>query len=291
MVVFDEESEIFASDLYPRVRFGLVAQYHAKGGQQYLPKADDMSDDPEDADDVRQLWQIMPIPTHWVPIFMDGPSMDVAIGRLTVLVKQAKQEELDDYAPFIYMLTTASCTKEEDTNGSIMAIEATKLDYRIQVRATAEKLWNRIKSTSNLKKKQSTNAAPRKEGNATVTDNSPSSDEEESSKGSDDAPVGRAKSQQPNAVTPPPRTTDRWQQQTSQLCAAMVQMNAANMKSLIKAMTATNAAVVATGSPLSKLSVTRRTVLEACAGHDDGEDEFELPQVYNDLEAAGWTTD
>ena len=73
-----------------------------KGGQQYLPKADDISDNPEDADNVRQLRRIMPIPTHWVPIFMDGPSMDVAIGRLTILVKQAKQEELDDYAPFIY---------------------------------------------------------------------------------------------------------------------------------------------------------------------------------------------
>jgi hypothetical protein len=47
----------------------------------------------------------MPIPTHWVPIFMDGPSADVAIGRLTVLIQQAKQEQLDDYAPFIYMLT------------------------------------------------------------------------------------------------------------------------------------------------------------------------------------------
>ena len=90
MVVFDEESEIFASDLYPKVRFGLVAQYHAKGGQQYLPKADNMSDNPEDADNVRQLRRIMPIPTHWVPIFMDGPSMDAAIGRLSVLVKQAK---------------------------------------------------------------------------------------------------------------------------------------------------------------------------------------------------------
>ena len=75
LVVFDEESEIFASDLYPKVRFGLVTQYHAKG-QQYLPKADDMSDEPDDADDVRKLRGIMPIPTHWVPIFMDGPSAD-----------------------------------------------------------------------------------------------------------------------------------------------------------------------------------------------------------------------
>ena len=141
LVVFDEESEIFASNLYPKVRFSLVTQYHAEG-QKYLPKADNMSDDPNDADDVRQLRRIMPIPTHWVPIFMDGPSADVAIGRLTALVQQAEQEQLDDYAPFIYMLTTASCALQEDTNVSIMAIEASKLNYRVgllwQIRMTRE---------------------------------------------------------------------------------------------------------------------------------------------------------
>ena len=35
----------------------------------------------------------------------------------------------------------------------------------------------------------------------------------------------------------------------------------------------------------------RQTVLEACAGHDDEDEEFELPQMYLDLEAAGWTVD
>jgi len=70
----------------------------------------------------------------------------------------------------------------------------------------------------------------------------------------------------------------------------MLKMNASNMKQMIETMTASNAAAAATGSPLSKLSVTR-TVLEACAGHDDDEEEFELPEVYDDLEATGWTVD
>jgi len=61
MVVFAEESKIFASDLYPKVRFGSVTQYHA-GAQQYLPKAAEVSDDPEDVDDTRQIRRIMPIP-------------------------------------------------------------------------------------------------------------------------------------------------------------------------------------------------------------------------------------
>jgi hypothetical protein len=135
-----------------------------------------MSDDPKNADDVRQLRRIMPIPTHWVPIFMDGPSADVAIGRLTALVQQAEQEQLDDYAPFIYMLTTASCVLQEDTNVSIMAIEASKLDYRTQVRATAEELWNRPENPSKLGMGNS--ATYRKKSDTTVTDDDRVSDEE-----------------------------------------------------------------------------------------------------------------
>ena len=140
MVVFAEEAEIFASDLYPKVRFGSVTRYHA-GAQQYLPKAAEMSDDPEDVDVTRQIRRIMPIPTQWVPVFMDGPSVEDAIGRLNVLVNnEATQQQLVDYAPFIYMMTTASCALEDDSNLSAMAIEASKLDYRAQVRVTAEEL-------------------------------------------------------------------------------------------------------------------------------------------------------
>jgi hypothetical protein len=83
----------------------------------------------------------------------------------------------------------------------------------------------------------------------------------------------------------------QWQQQTAQFCLAMMKMNASNMKHLIEAMTATNAAAGATGSPLSKLSPTKQTVLEACAGNDNDKEDFELPQVYANLEAAGWTAD
>ena len=71
----------------------------------------------------------------------------------------------------------------------------------------------------------------------------------------------------------------------------MMEMNASNMKSMIKAMKATNAATAATGSPMSKLSTTGQTVLEACAGHDDDKEEFEPPKVYANPEAAGWTAD
>ena len=130
----------------------------------------------------------------------------------------------------------------------------------------------------------------------TVTDDDPVSDEEDDEESKQDSHKTMAngtKSQRPNAGTPPQRTTakSQWQQKTAQFCLAMLEMNALNMKQMIEAMTATNAVVAATGSPLSKLSTTRRTVLEACAGHDDEEEEFELPQMYMDLEAAGWTVD
>ena len=68
-------------------------------------------------------------------------------------------------------------------------------------------------------------------------------------------------------------------------------MNAQNMKSMIEAMMATTAAAGATGTPLLKMSPTRRAVLEACAGYDNDQEEFELPEIYADLESAGWTAD
>jgi hypothetical protein len=68
-------------------------------------------------------------------------------------------------------------------------------------------------------------------------------------------------------------------------------MNVSNMKQMIKVMTTTNAEAAETGIPLSKLSTTRRTMLEACAGHNNDAEEFQLPEVYNNLEASGWTVD
>ena len=71
----------------------------------------------------------------------------------------------------------------------------------------------------------------------------------------------------------------------------MMKINSQNMKSMSEAMTATNAAAGLTGIPLLKLSPTRRTVLEACAGYDKDQEELELPKIYANLESAGWTAD
>ena len=108
------------------------------------------------------------------------------------------------------MLTTATCTKEEETNLSIMAIEASKLDYRTQVRATAEELWNRPENPSESDRGNSVGTTNRKKGDATVTDDDSISNDEDSNEGSDEAPVGRPKSRQPSAGTPPLPADDRW---------------------------------------------------------------------------------
>jgi hypothetical protein len=178
----------------------------------------------------------MPIPTQWVPVFMDGPSVEDAIGRLNVLVNnKATQEQLDDYAPFIYMMTTASCALKEDSNLSVMAIEASKLDYQTQVRATAEELWNCSKNPSKVGMGKNVGATvtndnnclknPSKFGMGNVVaendldagkeyrwGNSDREDNNEINQDSDTTAVGRAKSQQPYVVTPPQRADKRWQQ-------------------------------------------------------------------------------
>jgi hypothetical protein len=104
VVVFEEESEIFAPDLFPVIRFGAVVEYHAEQ-QKYLPEVADMTDDNPGDKEVQQIRQVVPIPTKWVPLFMDNPSLGVAIKRMSVLVdKLATQAELDFYAPYLLMM-------------------------------------------------------------------------------------------------------------------------------------------------------------------------------------------
>ena len=71
----------------------------------------------------------------------------------------------------------------------------------------------------------------------------------------------------------------------------LMKQNSKAMRKMVTALTSTNASAIgATGALVSKLSTTRRTVLTACAGHDDNED-FVLPPLYTELEATSFTAD
>ena len=62
LVVFDEESALFASNHYPQVRFAEVTQYY-KERQDCLPEAAEMRGDDPDNKEVHKIRRIMPIPT------------------------------------------------------------------------------------------------------------------------------------------------------------------------------------------------------------------------------------
>ena len=93
--------------------------------EEFLPGVAAMMDeDPSDNGDTEvQVRNLVPIPTKWVPLFIDNPSIPTAIAQLSSLVDElATQAELEHYAPFIIMLTTAACAWESDSIISTVAI-------------------------------------------------------------------------------------------------------------------------------------------------------------------------
>ena len=293
LVVFEEESEIFASAVFPMVNVWSVVEHYQKE-KEYFPSVVDMiSEDNEEQE--AQIRHCAPIPSKWVPLFLDEPSLRIAVARLGTLVDGLTKAEVDHYAPFIGMLATAACARDNISSISTAAIDVSKLIYKGKVKAFAEELW--------CKQHEPDKNGDDDESQDEESDpDPPSKGEGESDTDTDDEdgsdPTARhrngAESQQPNAVTPPTTRASeeaRWQQQTAQFCDAMMKMNANNMKSMIEAMMATTAAAGATGTPVSKMSPTRRTVLEACAGYNNDQEEFELPELYADIESAGWTAD
>jgi hypothetical protein len=62
-----------------------------------------------------------------------------------------------------------------------------------------------------------------------------------------------------------------------------------NRKNLKIALKTRDDAMAATGSPASKMSTARQVALEAMTGQHDDQTPFVPPQIYTNLEAAGWT--
>ena len=116
----------------------------------------------------------------------------------------ATQAEIDFYAPFIGMLATAACARDSNSSISTAAIEASRLVYKGHVKAFAERLWHEPVDDGVEDESQD------KQNDPPVTD-APSNGEEESdvdlsNEAKSDPDEGHgdgAKSQQPNAVTPP----------------------------------------------------------------------------------------
>ena len=164
-----------------------------------------IEEDPdEDEETEAQIRHCAPIPKKWAPLFMDNPSLKVAVPRLSVLVDgMATQAEIDLYAPFIGMLATAACACNSNISISTAAIEASRLIYKGPVKAFAERLWHEPVDDKVEDKSQDKQTDP------PVT-NAPSnkeeeSDEETSDEDDSDPDEGHgdgAKSQQRKAVTP-----------------------------------------------------------------------------------------
>jgi hypothetical protein len=194
--------------VFPRVKYKSVVDYH-KVQEELLPEVAAMRDeDPADNGDTKlQVRHLVPIPTKLVPLFIDSPSIATAIARLSSLVDDLPtQMELDHYAPFIATLTTAACAHKSGSIISTVAIATEKIVYKGQVKTFAESLWRRQQELNNDKdeSQDKQNGPPEMDGGA---DYSPSKSKEGTNGGEDSEPDedhgNGAKSQKPNAVTPP----------------------------------------------------------------------------------------
>jgi hypothetical protein len=120
----------------------------------------------------------------------------------------------------------------------------------------------------------------------------PSSDKEDQEEDEPAVPAHRPKKAHP--VTPlaqspkAHRKRARHEDRQQQFLDAFVALSSKNLKIALRA---NKKAAGATGSPASKLSAIQMEWLEACAGHEDDQMEFQRPPIYDELEAAGGTKD
>jgi hypothetical protein len=129
---------------------------------------------------------------------------------------------------------------------------------------------------------------PSSESSSSSDSSSSSSDDSDDSDDSSDTSDSSASSIQPkkkkkHGKITRPRTSHS---KTKSLIAMMMRGNRKNLKIALKAR---DDAIAATGSPASKMPISRQVALEAMTGHHDGQIPFVPPQIYADLEAASWT--
>ena len=170
-----------------------------------------IEEDPDkDEETEAQIQHCAPIPTKWVPLFMDNPRPKAAVAQLSALVDRlTMQAEVDFYAPLIGMLETTACARDRNSSISTAAIDASRLVYKGHVKAFAERLWHEPVNDEVKGKSQ-------EEQNDPPVTNAPSYGEEESDKETsdeddsdpDEGHGDGAKIQQPNAVTPPKRASE-----------------------------------------------------------------------------------
>ena len=129
---------------------------------------------------------------------------------------------------------------------------------------------------------------PSSESSSSSDSSSSSSDDSDDNDDSSDTSDSSASSIQPkkkkkHGKITRPRTSHS---KTKSLIAMMMRGNRKNLKIALKAR---DDAMAATGSPASKMSMSRQVALEAMTGHHNGQIPFVPPKIYTDLEAAGWT--
>ena len=121
------------------------------------------------------------------------------------------QAEIDFYAPFIGMLATAACARENNSNISTAAMEVSRLIYKGKVKAFAEKLWckqhesNGNGDEDDKSQDKSNNPDPPSKGEE---DSDVDTDDGDDSDPNNARHRNGAKSQQPKAVTPPTRASE-----------------------------------------------------------------------------------
>jgi hypothetical protein len=295
VVYFDDDTDL-ASRKLPVVSFDRALNHIKRHGTS--PNADELVDE----DDVRQMEvsPLIPIPSEWAPFFLDSPTITTTMERVKALMMTLQVEKMRRYLPLPDHLAAAACrdeAEEDEADGrSALAIQgAHTLSYSPAVKRCAEALWNRgdeeaseegSKGPPTAKKSKVGTKTKKKKTSVddawmTGVNNIPPSDEDPSNDSSDEESEEEEETR--------PRKKKQRGTSTSDLCAELLRINAANMKTLLEAHRVTDMAMAATGTSASKLSISRLLAMEAAAGVNDDGDPFEPSKYFLEVQKEGLT--
>jgi hypothetical protein len=152
LVVFEEEHP-WSPVLVPRVNARNVTEHYETCDG--MPEADQMMAHKYDPD-----WSLVRricIPTHWTKYFLPRLSFEAAMPLLEELLQKEDKANWPGYLSFCTWVATACCT-DNDSDTSILAIEARLLRRTAKVKEEARRLWNVFQSAeakmATMKKRQ-----------------------------------------------------------------------------------------------------------------------------------------
>jgi hypothetical protein len=283
------------------VRFDAVLNHLNRQGMS--PNADELVD--EDDERMMEVSLLIPVPSEWAPFFLDNPTILTTMERVKALMMTLQVSKMRRYLPLLEHLAAAGCRDKVEDRSALSIQGAHTLAYSQPVKRCAEALWDRgdeesidesLEGSKETAEESNAGGSKKNKKKPSVDDddawmtgvnNIPPSEDDTNSDRSEEETLGPRKKKRKG--TSGRAVGRRESRSTADLCAELLKINAANMKTLLDAHSVTGVAMAATGTSDSKLSTARLLALEAAAGVNDDGDPFELSKYFLEVKKEGLT--